>query len=359
MTDLLTGWPTEVIQILAIIFVSILFVRMRHIFKDIYATLDEFMDSVRESLHIESNGPEPECDCPLCSQGKPHSSGADMTFVPVVTGNGSYELTQPIEAKSLVEMMTLLINNGVEVPGGDYMFRLKPDFKESLHKMVVGAINELYDHRCHLFCLLMGVNNNISWRSRLHEDGTMFEGGWFVAGINLGGDSPIDPDGKMITYHMEERYWPLLDNWGIAVLENAPKWDGHTAGDVLTRISEFMTGADGPPQHRGVDDYILDFTMPQALQAFILVNRLPAMEKNILTEVYGYPELYCCKVDDPLRARRVVMASRMGDLGITLDLLAKNGYESRVLVHELQDFTNDVKEIVKITKARAAQKNLK
>jgi hypothetical protein len=98
----------------------------------------------------------------------------------------------------------------------------------------------------------------------------MFEGGWFVAGINLGGDSPIDEDGQMITYHMQECYWDLLNNWQVTTLENAPKWDGHTAADVLVRINEYMMGVSD--HGRPVDDYIMDFTMPQALQAFILIT---------------------------------------------------------------------------------------
>jgi len=183
----------------------------------------------------------------------------------------------------------------------------------------------------------------------------MFEGGWFVAGINLGGDSILDPDGQMITYHMQECYWNLLNNWEVAILENAPKWDGHTAADVLERINEYMMGVSD--HGRPVDDYIMDFTMPQALQAFILINRLPAMEKNIIAGTYGSPELYCVHKDDLLKAQRVVMASRMGDLGITDDLNAENGYQRRVLVAELQDFVATKIELQEIIKQRVIAKN--
>lgn len=100
------------------------------------------------------------------------------------------------------------------------------------------TFGELYEHRCLLFIMLMGVYDTAgdwSWRSRKHDDGSEMPG-WFVAGINL----PTGP----ITYHLPESMWEMLDpvKFGATVqtLDRAPKWDGHTSQDVCNRIREFI-----------------------------------------------------------------------------------------------------------------------
>ncbi|WP_207688622.1 hypothetical protein [Desulfonema limicola] len=90
------------------------------------------------------------------------------------------------------------------------------------------TFQELYDHRQMLFCLLMNANSDISWKSMKHEDGSMLDGDWFVAGIRL-------PTGD-ITYHLEGRFWDYINT---KVLEFAPKWDGHTSSDVIDRMKEY------------------------------------------------------------------------------------------------------------------------
>jgi hypothetical protein len=89
------------------------------------------------------------------------------------------------------------------------------------------TIDELYKHRIALFIALMSCNTKISWWSRLHYDGTMFEG-YVIAGIQL-------PTG-MITYHFKNMYIEYLKVAGIKELENAPEWDGHTSQDVVKRL---------------------------------------------------------------------------------------------------------------------------
>lgn len=93
------------------------------------------------------------------------------------------------------------------------------------------SFDELYKHRVALFvklCEMMarsGYPHNI-WRSKLHSDGTMYDG-WFVMGISK-------HPGKQITYHLPEKVW---DDCKFAkVLDRAPEWDGHTSSDVLERI---------------------------------------------------------------------------------------------------------------------------
>jgi hypothetical protein len=91
------------------------------------------------------------------------------------------------------------------------------------------TFDELYDHRCHLFIALMRSNPAISWRSKVHDDGSMYPE-WFIAGMRL-------PTGQ-ISYHLPQWMWPMLN--GIESIEPAPKWDGHTAADVVKRLAEWI-----------------------------------------------------------------------------------------------------------------------
>lgn len=106
------------------------------------------------------------------------------------------------------------------------------DFSDGYH-----TFNGLYDHRCALFVALMVSCPAISWRSRLHADGTGW-GGWCVGGMDL-------PTGT-ITYHLPDSDWHLLDDSGVRTLERAPEWGGHTSADVVTRIKEWVRGPDLP-----------------------------------------------------------------------------------------------------------------
>ena len=92
------------------------------------------------------------------------------------------------------------------------------------------TFNELYDHRQILFCKLLSAFPQMSWKSRKHDDGSMFDGpeNWFIAGMEL-------PTG-MVTYHLEGRFWEQAE---CPEKEFAPQWDGHTAADVVTRFSDW------------------------------------------------------------------------------------------------------------------------
>ena len=93
------------------------------------------------------------------------------------------------------------------------------------------------------------------------------------------------------------------------------------------------------PRH--CDDYIYDYRQPNCLRWFLLINRLPAVEK-LLAETMGVkPQLYATWIRPKHRQRvRVVMASRFGDVGITTNLEAEHGYEARVPVESLTDFSD-------------------
>lgn len=93
------------------------------------------------------------------------------------------------------------------------------------------TFDELYEHRCTLFVALMAAHPSLAWMSAQHDDGTMFPG-WFICGMNL-------PTGT-VSYHLPVSMMGLAQDAGAAVLPCAPKWDGHTAADVVTRIQAWL-----------------------------------------------------------------------------------------------------------------------
>lgn len=88
------------------------------------------------------------------------------------------------------------------------------------------TFNELYHHRAILFSVICNEHPDISWKSKLHHDGTMFDG-MFIVGINT-------PEGQA-TYHYDiNPYW---DMFRVRELEKAPEWDGHTSEQAIERIA--------------------------------------------------------------------------------------------------------------------------
>jgi hypothetical protein len=87
------------------------------------------------------------------------------------------------------------------------------------------TFNELYAHRHALFAALAKSHPDLSWRSRLHHDGEEWPG-WFIAGMRL-------PSGD-ISYHLPSDHWDALE--GVPILDRGVEWDGHTPGDVVTRL---------------------------------------------------------------------------------------------------------------------------
>jgi len=93
------------------------------------------------------------------------------------------------------------------------------------------TFDELYDHRitlwialCRNFCKHAMLS--YPWRSRIHSDGTSFEG-WFVLGYR-------SLPGEQITYHLPDSRW---DECNFAVdLDRCPTFDGHTSADVIERL---------------------------------------------------------------------------------------------------------------------------
>ncbi|AAT36772.1 Pas24 [Actinoplanes phage phiAsp2] len=93
---------------------------------------------------------------------------------------------------------------------------------------------ELYGHRRALTAALCKALSLDAWRSKAHhpEDSPMFEGGYFIVGINL-------PTGT-ITYHYKLSHWD--DFAGVIELEHAPKWDGAAPDATVDRLLEWTRG---------------------------------------------------------------------------------------------------------------------
>lgn len=101
------------------------------------------------------------------------------------------------------------------------------------------SMDELYDHRMALNIFLFkmmfrldaqvrgseATNKPYIMKSKLHGDGTMFEGGYFIvmATTNQG----------QISYHYKLEHW---DKFDIPEVERTPEYDGHTSKDVIERL---------------------------------------------------------------------------------------------------------------------------
>lgn len=104
------------------------------------------------------------------------------------------------------------------------------------------TFNELYHHRAILFATICNMHPYLCWKSTKHFEGDMFDG-MFIVGIN----TPKGP----ATYHYDiDPYWDMFD---VTVLDNAPKWDGHTPDDALDRIKSLCID-DSPAQCDKGDD---------------------------------------------------------------------------------------------------------
>lgn len=94
------------------------------------------------------------------------------------------------------------------------------------------TFNELYHHRALLFAALCNIvpKSNV-WKSKHHDDDTMFDG-MFIVGMQT-------PEGQA-TYHYDiDPYWDLFK---VQELDKAPEFDGHTPEVALNRIYNYFTG---------------------------------------------------------------------------------------------------------------------
>lgn len=91
------------------------------------------------------------------------------------------------------------------------------------------TFNELYHHRALLTASIINMLCKISpdsvWKSKKHDDGTMYDN-MFIVGFNT-------PEGNA-TYHYDiDPYW---DMFKCIEIDKAPEFDGHTPEDAINRI---------------------------------------------------------------------------------------------------------------------------
>src|SRR5690606_39523762 len=87
------------------------------------------------------------------------------------------------------------------------------------------TFNELYHHRMVLLSVICNQNKEKAWKSKLHDDGTMYDN-YFIVGITT-----VEGD---YTYHYHMDHWNDFD---VKELEYAPKWDGHTPSDITRLVT--------------------------------------------------------------------------------------------------------------------------
>ena len=85
---------------------------------------------------------------------------------------------------------------------------------------------ELYHHRAILFSVIVRDHQELAWKSKMHHDGTMYDG-MFIVGIDT-------HDGQASYHYDIDPYWDMFD---CKELENAPEFDGHTPAEAIERIS--------------------------------------------------------------------------------------------------------------------------
>ena len=86
------------------------------------------------------------------------------------------------------------------------------------------TFDELYYQRTVMFSVLCHEYKLFAWKSKLHADGTMYDGS-FICGIST-------PEGQA-TYHFKMECWDMFD---VRERDNAPVWDGYTPMEAIARI---------------------------------------------------------------------------------------------------------------------------
>lgn len=94
------------------------------------------------------------------------------------------------------------------------------------------TMGELYDHRRALTAALAAQPIMRAWKSKRHhpDDDPMFEGGYFIVGIDL-------PHAGTITYHYKLERWGDFAN--VREVEHAPKWDGALPHQTVIRLLDY------------------------------------------------------------------------------------------------------------------------
>lgn len=139
----------------------------------------------------------------------------------------SNESAEPMTVDSIMNEWGAAIRGWQE--GIPYSPGLEDDDDKDMGEVSDGdhTFNELYMHRTTLFNIILCQNKDNAWKSKLHDDGTMFDD-YFIAGVTT-------PEGEY-TYHQHMDYW---DKFDVEERERAPEWDGHKPEDI-TRLYSLL-----------------------------------------------------------------------------------------------------------------------
>ena len=147
--------------------------------------------------------------------------------------------------------------------------RLIDNFKKENPNESVGELsdtyhsfNDLYKHRTILTALAF-LNLPYAWKSKIHEDGSMYDG-MFVVGAPT-------PYG-MISYHYDLEFW---DMFKIPELPHAPHFTGYTDEDVLDRLTNVIKNS---------STRLYNFEDMQKIEKIIRDEILPTFGNNIIKE---------------------------------------------------------------------------
>lgn len=96
------------------------------------------------------------------------------------------------------------------------------DYGISMKQVTDGwhTFSELYYHRMKLFALICHMNKDVAWKSKMHHDGSVWDG-LFIVGVET-------PEGQY-SYHYKLEHW---DTFEVRELEKAPEYDGHQPSDI-------------------------------------------------------------------------------------------------------------------------------
>ena len=86
------------------------------------------------------------------------------------------------------------------------------------------------------------------------------------------------------------------------------------------------------------ESFISRESFPNCLRWWLLYNTLPAVDKHLFKQYAKEPILWAKYNGEWVK---LLMASRLGDVGITNNLDATHGYTDRVHIEELLDFTDE------------------
>lgn len=147
---------------------------------------------------------------------------------------GEYEITHKDEWAAIRAKcpMIMIAYNGeeeaIECANNRYV---DGDTSDGYH-----TFNELYHHRAVLFSVIVRNYPELSWKSKKHHTGDMYDG-MFIVGI----DTPFG----QASYHYDiDPYWDMFD---CKELEYAPEWDGHTPEQAIERIGKLSAIHRGQP----------------------------------------------------------------------------------------------------------------